>query len=595
LQAIVPKLAHGIKLSKIPILGKLKEATWSNGLLRVSDKIVVPVALRPQFLKKAHNKSHCGPDKMIYSLAQFWWPTLIEDCKLYCKHCLCCNTAKGTGITGKVMPHPLDIPTLPFQRLHFDFCGPFPETLVNGIKYNYVFSVIDGFSKYVWSIPCRKSPTAEETIFLFLTHVIPFTGIPDTVICDNGPEFTSMLMREFSRLMDIDLKFVAPYRPQGNGAVERWHKDMGASLRVALNSLNHCTTWLQGLSGAVLAHNTTYHSSLGMSPHMLLFGIEAKNPVVDFARSTGLHIPGQTDRATAMQEAYDKAVQKLEETRQKYEDELIRRNKLLKPGTNTFDGSGLHSIFVGDEVSLKTDRWGHLHKNKLQPRLLGPFVVEKVTQHNVTLSSHGDFAFEPTVHIDDIVIYNAPLLKDAELLYNPEPIFNKLITKADERAVPTKENPMVNGKTEFHMEFPLTMTLKKAKSSETVMIWVDQVLQHEWQGSNPKFLCTTKSVQGSIHDDPVWITMRKLIRGSTTLKNRLIHTTTGVFVELEVVVEGFVYTLCIGVLCLCMCGVRVGACSHFGDMLSTLGVLRCSGMISVLSVQLLPPIRASST
>ena len=163
---------------------------------------------------------------------------------------------------------------------------------------------------------------------MFVTHVVPYTGIPEVVVADGGKQFTSVLTREFARLMDINLTFTAAYHPQSNGVVERWHKDLGASLRVAVLSTAGNRDWLQALPGAVLAHNTTFHSSLGMSPHMCLFGQEARNPVTDMTRIQGLTEVVSTqaaDRATTIHEAQDRCTAALAKAQQHYDNVMRKR------------------------------------------------------------------------------------------------------------------------------------------------------------------------------------------------------------------------------------------------------------------------------
>ena len=283
---MVRHLSEGVQLVHKPI-ERYKQVHWSGGLLLYKDKIVVPFSLRPLLLRKSHDPHmHLGPAKMLYRLANFWWPDIAADVRSHCSHCLRCLRAKGTGKQVSTMPTPHDPPNSPFDRLHFDFVGPLPDVTLNGVKYNHIFSVIDAYSKYVWAVPCRSNITAEETVFLFMTHVVPFTGIPRLVIADGGKQFTSILTKEFARLMEIDLSFTAAYHPESNGVVERWHRDLGAALRIAISAVAGNRDWLQALPAAVLAHNTTYHQALDMSPHKCLFGQEARNPI---SQLTAIH------------------------------------------------------------------------------------------------------------------------------------------------------------------------------------------------------------------------------------------------------------------------------------------------------------------
>jgi len=108
------------------------------------------------------------------------------------------------------------------------------------------------------------------------------------------------------------------------------------------------------------------------------------------------------------------------------------------------------------------------------------------------------------------------LFDDFEPEYDVEPVYNRLLTKYDAKARPATHNQSVDNKGAFHLEFPCTV--------KTVKVYVHEIIDQEMYGDDRKFLCKTKTISGTVHDDPIWITMRKLIRGSTSIVNRCIHT-----------------------------------------------------------------------
>jgi putative transposase len=48
-------------------------------------------------------------------------------------------------------------------------------------------------------------------------------GLPRSVTIDNGPEFTSKALDEWAYRMDLELKFIAPGKPQQNAFIESFN------------------------------------------------------------------------------------------------------------------------------------------------------------------------------------------------------------------------------------------------------------------------------------------------------------------------------------------------------------------------------------
>ena len=512
---MVRHLTEGVQLVYKPI-ERYKQVRWSGGLLLYRDKIVVPMSLRPLLLRKAHDPNmHLGPAKMLYRLANFWWPDITKDVKSHCSHCLRCLRAKGTGKQLSAMPTPHDPPLAPFDRLHFDFVGPLPEVVVNGIKYNHALSIIDAYSKYAWSIPCRSNVTAEETVFLFMTHVVPFTGIPRLVIADGGKQFTSILTKEFARLMEIDLSFTAAYHPESNGVVERWHRDLGAALRVAISSVAGNRDWLQALPAAVLAHNTTFHQALGMSPHMCLFGQEARNPV---SQLTTIHNLKEvvnrsaTDRVANIERAHAKCKDTLAKAQERYKHTMEKRMGLISKNGELIE----NKVYVpreGDYVLLDSSRWGVMNKSKLQPRVLGPFLVEKVLGRNLRLSTPAESTFDPVVSCDDCILYDTEFYED----YPPELVLPKLIKAEDKVPTPASTKTVDT----WHRDFSIDLGKKLGK------VWPATITKAEFENSVDKHIklhCQTRTgLDGELHDELTPVTFRKLIMGAPAIPNRKLH------------------------------------------------------------------------
>ena len=74
-----------------------------------------------------------------------------------CIECMVVNKMRGKG-EGFLSPIPKE--NTPLSTYHIDFLGPLPTTKKS---YNYTFSVIDSFNKFVWLFPV-KSTTAHDAL-----------------------------------------------------------------------------------------------------------------------------------------------------------------------------------------------------------------------------------------------------------------------------------------------------------------------------------------------------------------------------------------------------------------------------------------------
>ena len=80
-----------------------------------------------------------------------------------------------------VLYTPLPFPSHPWEIVSMDFDGG----LVKSRKgHDYLYVVVDRFSKMCILIPCSKQITAEQTAKLFFEHVWVHFGLPTSIVFD---------------------------------------------------------------------------------------------------------------------------------------------------------------------------------------------------------------------------------------------------------------------------------------------------------------------------------------------------------------------------------------------------------------------------
>ena len=105
---------------------------------------------------------------------------------------------------------PSNIPIYPFQIVASD--------LFNWNNQDFVI-VVDYYGKY-WEIE-RLYNTKSITIVKKMKKMFSRLGIPETLRSDNGPQYTVLVFKEFSKEWNFKHVTSSPEYPKSNGFVER--------------------------------------------------------------------------------------------------------------------------------------------------------------------------------------------------------------------------------------------------------------------------------------------------------------------------------------------------------------------------------------
>jgi transposase InsO family protein len=114
----------------------------------------------------------------------------------------------------------------------------------------------------------------------FFTDIIHRFGVPNSIITDNGSQFTGRKFLEFCDKHHIRVDWAAVAHPQTNGQVERANSMILQGLKPRIfDRLNMSSRkWIQELPSVIWSLRTTPSKATGFTPFFLVYGVEAVLP-----------------------------------------------------------------------------------------------------------------------------------------------------------------------------------------------------------------------------------------------------------------------------------------------------------------------------
>ena len=117
------------------------------------------------------------------------------------------------------VPETLAVPQTINKCWSMDFMH---DSLQNGKPYR-LFNIIDHCSREGLGIEVDFSLPASRVIRV-LDQIIEWRGAPDSIRCDNGPEYISNILKAWAKRNNIKLLFIQPGNPQQNAYIERYNR-----------------------------------------------------------------------------------------------------------------------------------------------------------------------------------------------------------------------------------------------------------------------------------------------------------------------------------------------------------------------------------
>jgi transposase InsO family protein len=250
--------------------------------------------------------------------------------------------------------------------------GPGPRrSLAEGTRgYTHLLVAIDKFSKWIMVRPLNS--IRSEQAVAFSTNIIHRFGVPNSIITDNGTQFTGRKFLDFCEDHHIWVDWATVAHPMTNGQVERAN-DMilqGLKPRIYNDLSKFGRRCMKELPSVVWSLRTTPSRAKGFTPFFLVYGAEAILPTdLEYGSPRTRAYDDQSNRANR-----EDSLDQLEEAR----DMALLHSARYQQSLRCYHARGVRSrdLQVGDLLLwLREDARG---RHKLTPPWEGSFVIAKV-------------------------------------------------------------------------------------------------------------------------------------------------------------------------------------------------------------------------
>ena len=254
-----------------------KDVVIRNGLLYRKMKLknydmvvfqfVLPNTYHKKTLISLHNDiGHMGMD-CTFNLVQdrFFWPRMSESIRMHIRNWERCMKFKQMPERAEMCPTES---SYPLELIHMDFLT---IGKVGSDKLVNIFIVADHFTKYTqaYVTPNQMAKVVARTLWEnFLIHY----EWPTKILTDQGKTFESSLVKELCSISQVRKIRTTPYRPEKNGACERFNQTLINMLGTLLNEVKK--DWQEWVSMLMHAYSCAISDSTGFKPYFLMYGWE---------------------------------------------------------------------------------------------------------------------------------------------------------------------------------------------------------------------------------------------------------------------------------------------------------------------------------
>ena len=200
-----PNLKREIPESLIPYFNYKDELTVHDGITYRSDRIIIPKSLRKDIKARVH-AGHLGVNSSLRRARDLvYWPGMSKEIRQYVETCGICATYADKQ--AQESPIVTEVPSRPWQKVGTDLLTWGGHDYLVTVDYHSNFFELD-----------QLPDTTSGSVVMRLKSHFARHGIPDTIISDNGLQFTAAMFKTFTSTWGIQHETISPGNSQANGA-----------------------------------------------------------------------------------------------------------------------------------------------------------------------------------------------------------------------------------------------------------------------------------------------------------------------------------------------------------------------------------------
>jgi hypothetical protein len=257
--------------------------TVIDNMITYGGRLYIPPdsPLLQEIMEAIHEDGHEGIHHTLHRLRRdFHFPNMRHLVQEFMRSCPTCQRYKSEHLHPAGLFMPLPVPSAVWADIGLNFVEALPR--VNGKT--VILSVIDQFSKYCHFIPLAHPYMVASVAQAFFTDIVRLHGIPQSIMSDHDPVFTSTFWKELMRLLGTKLHMTSAFHPQSNGQTEVANCIIVMYLRCLTG--DHPRQWLHWLPWAEYTYNTAYQTSLRDTPFRVVYD---RDPHPSALTSQGRH------------------------------------------------------------------------------------------------------------------------------------------------------------------------------------------------------------------------------------------------------------------------------------------------------------------
>ena len=239
-------------------------------------KRVVAIEELYDIIKRIHiEHNHARREGLHKRLTKEFHGITEKACTLFLESCEECHLRKAKKSVKSVVVKPISstqfLSRCQVDLIDFRDMSEQHNMSESGVPYKWLLVYQDHFTKYILLRPLKHKSAVEvaDTLEDYFCEL----GPPHILQSDNGGEFCNSIL--FSL---IDEKWPStkiihgkPRHPASQGSVERANREIKNALGSKMRENSNDLSWVKYLRRVQFEKNTTFHSTIGMTPYEALF------------------------------------------------------------------------------------------------------------------------------------------------------------------------------------------------------------------------------------------------------------------------------------------------------------------------------------